>query len=173
MNSKITEREWLELFDFVSSKERGFRIMFHKIQSYVHRELNPSAWFSVGQKLMGIHSVVGTLSLSICEQFGMSPFSTGISLAEYFMRFGHSVCMALCGFLFVGLSVAIAFFMLKSEEFSVLKKNSWVQIPSLGLLSLAVFIGFGAEMVFQINYWFIGAMLGGFTPILIRNLKTA
>ncbi|MBK7842924.1 MAG: hypothetical protein IPJ71_04400 [Bdellovibrionales bacterium] len=175
MNHKITEREWLEDFsDFVSSEGTSVPDnVSQNILSYVHRELNPSAWF-VFAKLMGIHSVVGTLSLSICEQFGMSPFSTGISLTEFFMRLGHSICMALCGFLFVGLSVALAFFMLKSEELSVLKKNSWIQIPSLGLLSLAVFIGFGAEMVFGIGFlWFIGAMLGGFTPILIRNLKTA
>lgn len=175
MNSKITEREWLEDFsDFVSSEGASVPDnVSQNILSYVHRELNPSAWY-VFAKLMGIHSVVGTLSLSICEQFGMSPFSTGISLAEYFMRFGHSVCMALCGFLFVGLSVAIAFFMLKPEEFSVLKKNSWIQIPSISLLSLAIFIGFGAEIVFGIGFlWFIGAMLGGFTPILVRNLKTA
>ena len=171
MNSKITEREWLEDFsDFVSSDGAPVpKNLSQKILGYVHRELNPSSWF-VFAKLIGIHSVVGTLSLSICEQFGMSPFNTGLSLAEYFMKFGHSVCMALCGFLFIGISVALAFFILKPEEFFVLKKNSWIQIPSLGLLSLAAFVGFGAEMVFGIGLlWFIGAMLGGFTPILVRK----
>ena len=174
MNPKITEKEWLEDFrDFVSHEGTPVpENMSRRILDYVHRELNPSPWL-VFAKLFGVHTVVGTLSLAICDQFGMSPFNTGISLAEYFMKFGHSMCMTLCGFLFVGLSVAFAFVILRSEELSVLNRTAWLQVPSLSLLSLVIFTGIGAEVALGIGVlWFLGAMVGGFVPFAIHHLKT-
>lgn len=167
MSRKITENEWLEDFkDFVEAKDASVpEDVSKKILSYVHRALNPSAWV-VFLKLLSIHAVVGTLSLGVCNQFGMSPFHTGFSLSEYFMKFGHSVCMTLCGFLFLGLTVSFSKIVLRPEEFIVLKRNTFVQVFFLSLASIVAFLAFGAELVFgALALWLVGALLGGLATI--------
>ena len=163
MAPKFTEKEWLEDFqDFVSSQSAEVpKPISENILSYVRRALNPSPWL-VFLKLSGVHGVIGTLSLAICDQFGMNPFLTGFSLADFFMKFGHSVCMTLCGFLFLSLSVLFAGLLLRPEEFRVVSKNAWVQLPSLALLSLGAFLAVGADVIFGIALlWLAGALLGG------------
>ena len=144
-----------------------------KILAVVRKDLNPSAW-SVFAKLLGTHAVVGTLSLSICDQFGMNPFSSGFSLSEYFMRFGHSICMTLCGFLFLSLSIFFAWIYLRPEEMKVLWRNSWLQLPSLALLSLVAFALFGGEILLSIGVlWFLGAVTGGFVSTFLAVKRLA
>ena len=165
---RISEKEWLEDFkDFVETKEAIVpEELSQNILARVHKALNPSPWL-VFIKLLVIHSVIGTLSLSVCNQFEMNPFNTTFSFSDYFMKFGHSVCMSFCGFIFVSLSVLSAFFILRPEEFTVLKRNSFIQVFILSLLSLAIFLALGAEIVISIGLlWMIGALLGGLIPIL-------
>lgn len=174
---KFTEKEWLEDFkEFVQAD--GVPVpsdVSENILKRVHAELNPSAWM-VFLKLLGIHLVVGTLSLSICSQFGLNPFHTNFSLSEYFMKFGHSTCMFLCGVLFIGSTIALGQLALRREELLVLSKNAPLQVFGLSVLSLAALIGFGAEVVLGIGtLWFIGAMAGGVmaTKIFVRKPATA
>jgi hypothetical protein len=174
MNPRITEKEWLEDFkDFVTTK--GVAVptdVSNKILSRIHRELNPSSWI-VFLKLLGIHSVVGTLSLAVCDQFGMSPFNSGFSLSQYFMKFGHSICMVLCGILFLGLTGVFSRTILRQEEFLVLKKNVLIQVFFLSLLSLVSFIAFGGEIIIGVAIlWFVGALIGGVTSIQMLSLKS-
>jgi len=168
MNSKYNEKEWAKSFkDFVENETPVPENISRNILNKIHKALNPSPW-SVFAKLLGIHSVVGTLSLSICNQFGVNPFNSSLSLSDYFMKVGHSTCMVLCGFLFISLSVLAAWTLLTSEEFVVIKKNAFIQIFSLSLLSLIAFVGFGAEVFFGIGVlWVLGAMLGGMGSILV------
>lgn len=163
MSPKITEKEWVEDFrDFVSSQgEPVPEELSQKILRRVHLDLNPSAWI-VFFKILGIHTVMGTLSLAICDQFGLNPFSTEFSLSRYFMKFGHSACMVLCGVLFIGLSIILASHILLREEVRVLSKNAPLQVFGLGVFSLVAFVGFGAEIVLGIGFlWLLGAMIGG------------
>lgn len=160
---KITEKEWLEDFkEFVQSD--GVPVpkeVSENILSRVRADLNPSPWM-VFAKLLGIHLVVGTLSLAICSQFGLNPFHTDFTLSEYFMKFGHSTCMVLCGVLFIALTVMLGRLVLRREELLVLSRNAPLQVFGLSVLSMAAFIGFGAEVVLGIGIlWFFGAMLGG------------
>lgn len=171
----LTEKEWLEDFnDFMKSD--GVTVpdeVSQNVLQYVHAALNPSSW-SVFLKLLGIHGVVGTLSLAICDQFGINPFSTGFSLAQYFMKFGHSVCMTICGFLFISLSIFFSRHIFRQEEFIVLKKNVLTQAFSLSAISLGVFMIFGAEFALSIGVlWIMGAVLGGFVTTHLLNYKTA
>lgn len=166
---RISEKEWLEDFqEFVKSGSTPVPgEASAAILERVRADLLPSAWL-VFTKLLGIHAVVGTLSLAVCDQFGMSPFSTGFSLADYFMEFGASACMSLCGVLFVGLTVAVAGFVLRPEELRVIYRRSALQVFGLGMISLGVFAAFGAEIAFGLGLlWLIGAELGG---ILISRL---
>ena len=170
--SKISEKEWIEDFqDFVGSQ--GVPVpenISQEIISRVHRDLNPSPWL-VFSKLLGIHSVVGTLSLLVCNQFGMSPFGTEFSLSNYMMKFGHSTCMVFCGVLFVGLSISACRAILRPEEFVILRRNALLQVLGLSMVSLGVFAAAGAEIALTIGlFWLVGAMLGGVsTAFLLRR----
>ena len=173
MSPRISEKEWLEDFkDFVETKETSIpQALSQKILSYVQHDLNPNAWV-VFLKLLGIHSVVGTFSLAICEQFGMSPFNFGFSLSQYFMRFGYSFCMMLCGFLFLGLTGVFSYLILKREEFLILKKNALIQVFFLSVLSLVSFFAFGVELVLTATLlWFLGAIIGGALSVQLMSLK--
>lgn len=161
--SKISEKEWMEEFQaFVKSKGVPVPESLSKsILLRVHADLCPSPW-QVFVKLLGVQGVVGTFSLLICNQFGMSPFHTEFSLSDYFMKFGHSACMFLCGVLFVGLGVVIGRAILSIEEFAVLRRNVALQIFGLSALSLGVFAAVGAEIALTIGLlWLLGAMLAG------------
>ena len=172
--SKISEKEWREDFqEFVRGDSAAVPSgIAHSILEEVHRDLNPSPWL-VFVKLLGIHSVVGTFSLGICNQFGMSPFRTGFSFSEYFMKFGHSTCMFLCGVLFLGLSVLLCRSVIRIEELRVLQRNIWLQVLGLSLISLGAFAALGAEFTLIIGgLWLLGAMLGGAAAATVLRRST-
>lgn len=161
--------EWIEDFqEFVQSEGTPVPENISKaIFDRVHRDLNPSAWLLFA-KLLGVHSVVGTLSLAICNQFGINPFQTNFSLSDYFMKFGHSTCMLLCGVLFVGSSILLSRMLIRPEEIRVLRKNAWLEVFGLSMISLGVFAALGAEITLAVGIlWFVGAMLGGTTIAMI------
>jgi hypothetical protein len=134
-----------------------------KVLSRVQELLHPSAW-TVFAKILGIHIVVGFLSLSICHQFEMNPFGTDRSLSDWFMNmWGHSTCMVLCGGLFLSLSVLSAGYFLTIEEVRALKQTEFIQSLALGGVSLILFAVFGAELALTFaGLWLLGALLGGF-----------
>lgn len=165
MKDKISEKKWIEEFkDFVGGGE-GVEVpegLSKQLFQYVHKSLNPSPWI-VFLKLLGIHAVVGTLSLAICDQFGLNPFNSSFSLSAYFMKFGHSICMLLCGFLFISLTLVLGRQILRPEEIKVLRQKAFVQIPVLSALSLGAFMIFGGEVALGIGIlWLLGAIVGGF-----------
>lgn len=136
--------------------------------------LRPSAK-KVFIKLMLIHSIFGTLSLAICNQFDLNPFHTSLSLSDYFMTFGHSFCMTLCGTVFVGGSLSAAHMILRRGELVVLKNNFLLLTLSLCLLSLATFIAVGAHITLMIGLlWIGGALIGSSIPVFAyRTIQRA
>ncbi len=133
--------------------------VFNKILKLI----NPSPLI-VFLKILGIHIGVGFLSLSVCHQFGMNPFNTERSLADWMMSVGgHQVCMIGCGILFVGISLLSAGYFLTIEEINSLKRTEFLQTLSLGLVSLGLFAAFGAELAIGIaGLWLLGGLIGGF-----------
>lgn len=129
-----------------------------KIQSLI----KPSAWL-VFLKLLGIHVVVGFLSLSICHQFGLNPFNTQSSLADWFMTVGgHNFCMVGCGVMFVSVSVLTAGYFFTLEEARALRKNNLLHNIALGVISLGLFTAFGAQLALGIaGLWLLGSLIGG------------
>lgn len=145
-----------------------------KVLSRVHELIHPSAW-SVFTKLLGIHLIVGFLSLSICHQFEMNPFGTEGSLNNWLMNmWGHSTCMILCGGLFLSVSILSAGYFLTLEEVRALKQTEFIQTLALGGFSLVLFKFLGAEIVVTFaGLWLLGALIGGFlaTETVLR-IKT-
>lgn len=138
----------------------------HKILAKLKKLVNPSA-FTVFYKVLGIHTVVSFLSLSICHQFGLNPFNTETSLSDWMMQTGgHHACMVGCGILFVGLSLFLAGYFLSLEEVAALKRTQVLQTLSLGVISLSFLIGVGAQVALTIGIlWFVGAMIGGLLAV--------
>lgn len=160
--SKITEKKWLDDFhEFITAGDEGAPSLDPSLFSQVRSDLNPSPWL-VFAKLLGIHSVVGTLSLAICDQFGITPFQTGFSLSDYVMKFGHSTCMVFCGFLFISLSVLLTVSIVGHDQLRILKKNAPLQVFGLSMISLGIFAALGAELTAAVALlWLFGALAGG------------
>ena len=134
-----------------------------KVLNKMSRIMNPNA-FKIFAKLFGIHLIMGTLSLSICHQFGLNPFRTESSFADWFMEVGgHSFCMVACGIVFLSLSLVTAGYFFSLEEVRVLRKTEFLQVGALSILSLGLFIAVGAELAITIaGLWFVGGLVGGF-----------
>ncbi len=173
MSLKTSEDKWIEEFKSFAAQTSEVvpRMVSDQILARITAEMRPSV-LKVFAKLLGIHGVVGTLSLAICNQFGLSPFPTHFSLSDYFMRWGHSVCMFCCGVLFIGLTVLLSQFVLSVEEFKVFSKNSFLQVFTLSVFSLVSFLAFGAEMTLGIAlFWLVGALLGGLALSRLPRLQ--
>lgn len=137
-----------------------------KILAKLKKLVDPSPLI-VFLKVLAIHSVIGFLSLSICHQFGINPFNTNKSIADWLMHVGgHNACMVGCGVLFVGISLFLAGYFLSIEEIIALKRTKVLQVVSLGVISLSLLIAVGAQVALTIGLlWFLGAIIGGMAAV--------
>ncbi|AGH95944.1 hypothetical protein [Pseudobdellovibrio exovorus] len=143
--------------------------------SKINPLLKPNALF-VFSKILGVHLVTGFLSLAVCHQFGLNPFQTQYSLADWFMKVGgHHFCMLGCGLTFVSISLLFSGYFLTLEEIKALKRTELLQNLTLGLISIGIFLSFGVEMALSIGaLWLLGALLGGFiATTLVWKFKKA
>jgi hypothetical protein len=131
-------------------------------KSKILKLLNPSLSLVIN-KMTGIHLIVGFVSLLFCHQFGMNPFQTEYSLANWMMTAGgHAVCMVGCGVFFMSSSLGGAIAVLSREEFFVLQRSRWLTLSTLSLASILIFALFGANLVLsEVVLWIIGAFGGG------------
>jgi len=129
-----------------------------KVFSKIARDLNPPQW-KVFLKLGAVHSVVGSLTLLICPQFGLG---RDIGVMSYFMRLGPHGCLCACGMLFLGVSALASALLLRSEEIRALRRIELFHLSLLGLASMGAFLGLGAEVVMSLSLaWIAGSILGG------------
>lgn len=172
---KPSERQWLEDYhDFLNTEEVPVPPeLSHRVLTLIKRRMFPSV-SQIFIKLLMLHIPISILSLLVCDQFGMSPFERNFSLYRYFMYFGHSVCMFLCGSFFIGGSILISGFILRPHEVRALRKKSYIQSFFLAGISYGSFLMFGAQITLSIALvWLLGAILGGMisSEIVFRLLK--
>ena len=164
INNNKDKNEWLSDFEeFVSSDSTPVPSdVSERVLRNLHKLINPSPWV-VFFKILGIHIVTGTLSLSVCHQFGMNPFHTERSLAGWLMAVGgHNVCMIGCGILFVSLGILTSGYFLTIEEVRALRRTEILQIAALGIISLGIFSIFGVEFILIVSLlWLVGGFAGG------------
>jgi hypothetical protein len=165
---KNNNMDWLlEYEEFLNAEKSEMPEDVQKrVLAKLKKLVNPSP-FLVFFKVLGIHTVIGFLSLSICHQFGLNPFNTDKSLADWMMHVGgHHACMIGCGILFVGLSLFLAGYFLSIEEIIALKRTEVLQILALGVISISLLIAVGAQVALTIGaLWFVGAMIGGIAAV--------
>lgn len=158
MTSKKIDPEYQEFLDDSAHQPSG--ALQEQILSVVHRDLNPTP-VSVFSKLLGIHFVTSLVTLSICPQFGFRILGEGMGLMQVFMNFGETGCLIACGAFFMGLSLLIAGSVLRGEELRIIRKNRWLTLGALTLLSLGFFIMLDAQIVLNLSIaWFLGALFG-------------
>lgn len=161
MENKFTSKGWAKDFnEFLNANESlPPQALSERIFQVVHRDLNPSVW-QLFSKLTLIQLIVGSLSLLVCAQFGIG---TG-PLVYTFARFGDTMCMALCGALFLGLTAAVSLKALSRSEIQLMRTTGYLPILAMGIFSLGIFFGFGADIVAGLAFvW----LLGGFISALI------
>ena len=152
---------------FLSSREQDVpRELKNNVTTWVHAELNPSAW-KVFAKASIIHSMVGALTMLFCPQFGIK-LTSSMGLMPYLMQFGEWACMFGCGVLFTGGSLLMISAILRTEEINVLRRHQILGLTSFVILSLSAFICLGADLIATMTLvWIIGAVIGGFAGLQI------
>ncbi len=164
---KTTDKDiWLkEYTEFVQSESKNISVP-SEIFSQLKTKLFPNPWKVFG-KVLAIHGVVGFLSLGVCNQFGLNPFNTEYSLMNWFMKVGgHNFCMVSCGVVFMTTTYLLSNFILNLEELETIRRYEWLQTGILGVVSLAAFYFFGAELVATFaGLWIIGAFIGALIAI--------
>lgn len=157
MKNKLDPKEWAKDFEtFMNVKEvTPPAHLDRQVFNFVHNDLNPKT-LSIVARLGVIHVITGSLSLLICSQFGMG------NAPMLFMSLGEMGCTAFCGALFLGLSTLIAGFIFSNEELRKIRKTGYSPILLLGILSLTVFLFFGADIAFSLAViWLFGALVAG------------
>lgn len=160
------KEEWLKEFtEFSNIETSQVQVPASAFES-LKKRLFPSPWFVFG-KITALHAVIGFLSLAVCNQFGLNPFQTDQSLTNWFMKVaGHNFCMLLCGLFFMASTYLLANLFLSLEELESIKRYEWLQTGIIGLISLAAFYFFGAELVGTfVGLWIVGAIIGGYLSI--------
>lgn len=160
------KEQWLKEFTEFSEIDAKETAVSPQVFAQLRSRLFPNPWF-VFTKIFALHLVIGSLSLAICNQFGLNPFNTSSSLADWFMKVGgHSFCMIACGVLFMASTYLLANLFLSLEELEAVKRYEWLQLAIMGLVSLSAFYFFGAELagVFA-GLWAFGALVGGYLSI--------
>ncbi len=157
-NRRRFETEYREFLE--SDLTTPPRSVSESVVKLVRQDLNPAA-ASVFMKLLSIHIMLGVATLAICPQFGHS-LTKDMGLMHAFMKLGTTGCMLACGALFTGTSLLVASLVLKPEEVRVIKRKSLLQVASLAILSLGVFVCFGSEVIATLgSVWILGAIVGG------------
>lgn len=166
MNSLFSSKEQLREFqDFLNTDPvKPPEYLSEQILSRVRRDLNPSVWF-VFLKVIIIHFVVGSVSLLLCPQFGLSPIGHR-GIMGLMMKLGEPFCMFGCGVIYVTMSALIASLLLRYEEVRMIRSTELLQWSVLSLFSLGAFICLGAKIVFTLAvFWVLGFIIGGFASL--------
>lgn len=164
--SQINKEKWIsEYMEFINS-DSNIHSISPEVFKNLKKKLFPNPWLVFG-KTLTLHSIVGFLSLGICNQFGLNPFNTEKSLMNWFMQVGgHNFCMVACGIFFMTTTYLLANFVLNLEEIETIRRYEWLQTGILGLISIAAFYFFGAELVATFTVlWILGAFVGAWAAI--------
>ena len=159
---EISSKLSREFDEFLSSPEvTPPQEVSAQILSKIHRKMNPSKQ-KLFFKILTIHTMMSFVSLSICSQFGIQSFPFFDAMKPLMSIVGPTYCMAFCGILYLGLSGLAFSFFLEPEEVRAIRRHKFSQLTALILISLGIFLGFGAQILFvPVMLWVIGSLLGG------------
>lgn len=162
--------------DFLNANEDVRSAITQNIFNTEHQQLQIFPYYFFG-KIFFIHIIMGTLTLLACPQFGLGFLSHHSGLMAILMQYGHTVCAAVCGSIFLGSTSLGIYFVLNRGEKLYLKHHHKKIFAALGTLSLAIFIGLQqtfapTEFSLSFEYSLIWLLSGvGLTCIIFYSLK--
>ncbi|MBT6324846.1 MAG: hypothetical protein HOJ35_02675 [Bdellovibrionales bacterium] len=132
-----------------------------KILETVKNDLSSSHLTVLG-KLLSIQGLIGFLTLLLCPQFNFS-LTNNVEVFHYFHHnFGESICMIICGAIFIGPGAILAAYLLKYSELKMIKQSRFLYYFCLVSIFLLIFIVMGAEIYLKLtSFWVLGATLSG------------
>jgi len=167
-------REFLEGGEPVPSS------VLKRTEAEIRRRMNPS-FLRVWLELLKIQVISGAFTLLVCPQFGIGPIGGGEGIMGWVSEFGHWICGAYCGSVFVIFNVIYARFFLDLDILHALRSNPILPYAALGLTSLSTLVltslmwngsvpHLHAEFVFAWMMAFVGLPVLGFGVRLNRRL---
>jgi len=160
-----------DFLDFINSKGvNPPEDLSNRVLSFIKAELNPSH-ITVFSKLLGIQAFIGFLTLTFCPQFNLS-LTSNYELFHYFHHsFGKSICMAICGSIFLGSGALFATYILKPSEIKKIKESNFLYYTSISVLALSSFFLLGSEIYLTLSaYWLFGSTVGGLVTFEINRI---
>lgn len=160
INPKESNRK--DFIDFVEAQSmKAPKNITNEVLSFVQKDLNPSHKI-VFAKLFSIQAFIGVITLIFCPQFDLS-LTNNYELFHFFhYKFGESICMMICGSIFIGTGAIFAATLLKSSEVRAIKESKVLYYLSLSILFLSSFMLIGSKVYLILAmYWLLGATLGG------------
>ena len=156
--------------DFLQETEKTTSTLDESVLSMVHLDLNPGHKV-VFFKVTLIQGFIGFLTMLFCPQFNFS-LTNNYDLFHYFHQtFGHSVCMVICGSIFLGSGAVFASYILTQGEVNKIRNSRFLYYTGLSILAVSSFMLFGAEIYLNLlSFWLIGAIGGGITLFEINSI---
>ncbi len=136
---KKTKVEEQGLGDFLGNVESVPSHVFTKTESEIRRQMKPG-FFKVLRELLRVQVISGALTLLICPQFGIGPLGGGEGIMAWVSEFGHWVCGAYCGSVFVFLNVIHVRFFLGLDYLHAIRSNPILPYAALGAASLSTLV---------------------------------
>lgn len=130
-----------------------------KVITLISNELQVSHTV-VFSKILGVQGFIGILTMLFCPQFDMS-LTNNYELFHFFHRtLGHSLCMVICGSIFLGSGAFVAGLVLNSAERKHILNSKFLYALSLSAAALSSMYLIGAQFYLNsVIYWTIGALL--------------
>ena len=147
--------------DFLQESKQTTSNLDKSVLEMVHQDLNPSHKI-VFFKLTSIQGFIGFITMLFCPQFNLS-LTNNFDLFHYFHKtFGHSICMMICGSIFLGSGAVFATYILSQGEVNKIRNSRLLYYMGLSILAISGFMLFGAELYLNlVAFWLMGAIGGG------------
>ncbi|EQC42963.1 hypothetical protein M899_0854 [Bacteriovorax sp. BSW11_IV] len=140
-----------------------------KVMTLISNELQVSHSV-VFSKILGVQGFIGILTMLFCPQFEMS-LTNNYDLFHFFHRtFGHSVCMIICGSIFLGSGAFVAGLVLNSAERKHILNSKYLYALSLSAAALSGMYLVGAQFYLNsVIYWTIGALISQIVLFILSS----
>ena len=148
--------------DFLSSTAKNpNKAIDEKVLSYVEDRLNPGHK-TVFLKLFSVQAFIGFITMLFCPQFNFS-LTNNHDLFHYFHHnYGESICMIICGTIFMGTGAFFASFLLKKPEVAKIHQSVFLYYMALSIVALSIFFALGATIYLNlVAFWIVGAISSG------------
>jgi len=152
-------KDYLSFID--SEKIDPPRELSHRVLDIIIAEMKPSHRLVLG-KLILIQAFIGTITMIFCPQFSFSLTSNHDVFHFFHHKFGESICMIICGSIFMGTGALFASFLMKKGEIHRIKESRLLYYLTTSIFFMSIFYILGADIYLRlVSFWLIGSVIGG------------